>query len=125
MRRQLQGNPESSQTHSFLPPLAHFICPDRLASHHRQVRFFGCYHQAIRFIFFVLGIPGWDRLAGACFVDSGGPPYITVDGARKLAGVVSRPPVAQQPVCREFGPVKLEAIKGPSLSLFRCLHTFF
>jgi secreted trypsin-like serine protease len=39
------------------------------------------------------------RTAGACFGDSGGPAYIMADGARKLAGIVSRPPSTQHPAC--------------------------
>jgi secreted trypsin-like serine protease len=44
---------------------------------------------------FLVGIDG----IGACFGDSGGPAYIEVRGHRKLAGVVSRPPRLQVPVC--------------------------
>lgn len=37
--------------------------------------------------------------AGACIGDSGGPAYIAVGGQRTLAGIISRPPKAQSPVC--------------------------
>jgi secreted trypsin-like serine protease len=37
--------------------------------------------------------------AGACFGDSGGPAYVEMDGTLKLAGIVSRTPSGQHPVC--------------------------
>jgi len=38
--------------------------------------------------------------AGPCFGDSGGPAFITVNGRRKLAGIISRPAARQKPFCR-------------------------
>lgn len=38
--------------------------------------------------------------AGPCKGDSGGPVYIDIAGNRKVAGIVSRPPQKQTPICK-------------------------